>query len=166
MAVLLNLGFLSELDRAPFPSSPQLLAHSCIMYVIEHSFQRCEMFGFEPATHPTGLEPAISRSEVWCIIHYATSCSTSWAGWPVREWSRRRLLYQHCVATCVVEKISKLGVLSYFTLIKSQPDVVVSHFQVVKKVGKNIKKTLLNCPTRQSLLFFIGSLHWLISIPR
>ena len=46
---------------------------------------------------PTGLEPAISRSEVWCIIHYATSCSTSWATWPVRAtWQKSLLLTQRC----------------------------------------------------------------------
>ena len=46
---------------------------------------------------PTGLEPAISRSEVWCIIHYATSCSTNWATWPVRApWQKSLLLTQPC----------------------------------------------------------------------
>ena len=50
------------------------------------------MIGFEPASYPTGLEPAMFRSKFWCNINYATSCNTSWAAWPVREWSRRKLL--------------------------------------------------------------------------
>ena len=50
---------------------------------------------------PTGLEPAISRSEVWCIMHYATSCSTNWATWPVRAPSQKsRLLTQPCNMRC------------------------------------------------------------------
>ena len=37
---------------------PQLLIHtnSCIMYVIEYSFQSCQMFGFEPVRYPTRSE--------------------------------------------------------------------------------------------------------------
>ena len=34
------------------------------------------MTGLEPAHNATGLEPAMFRSEFWCIIHYATRCST------------------------------------------------------------------------------------------
>ena len=110
-------------------------ACDCILPVLQ-SFKvaKClAMTGFEPALYPTGLEPAMFRSEVWCIIHYATSCSTSWATWPVREWSRRKLLAPLKVVPLLrrkllpppvlqlVLKFSKLVLLSYFTLIKSQP---------------------------------------------